>query len=354
MAGGAGRLGPGRLGAFRPDHRRQRDLLVHRHPRHGLDPGAADGRRGSGPLRDRGGWARYCSGREWSAPPGGSSSVWRCCGAGRWSGSSRPHWRSAPSPCWRSPGWRSSPATRCSPRRSSRCSLPPALLGWRLLERGRRWRAAWQAFAVLVAADVPRLGAEPIRPAHTVHTDLANQGQIERDLGDLAKLRCLRAALPADLRAEPPRRSPPRLRPRRSPLADRQLQRAGPAAPRLLPRPGHVRSSSTTSSSTPTTPAASGRPSHRVSARCSQPLLEALSTLRIGSRPGDAEASAAHESGATGTAAGCGGGSAAGIRRAPALRLRRVQHLRRLALVMRPSTCSTPPASRTTRALRSG
>ena len=32
LAGGARRLGAGGLGAVRPDHRRQRDLLLHRHP----------------------------------------------------------------------------------------------------------------------------------------------------------------------------------------------------------------------------------------------------------------------------------------------------------------------------------
>ena len=60
------------------------------------------------------------------------------------------------------------------------------LLGWRLLEPGRRWRAAWQAFAVLVALMFLAWGPNQYDLLSTVHTDLANQGRIERDLGDLA------------------------------------------------------------------------------------------------------------------------------------------------------------------------
>ncbi len=60
------------------------------------------------------------------------------------------------------------------------------LLGWRLLEPGRRWRAAWQAFAVLVAVMFLAWGPNQYDLLSTVHTDLANQGRIERDLGDLA------------------------------------------------------------------------------------------------------------------------------------------------------------------------
>ena len=60
------------------------------------------------------------------------------------------------------------------------------LLGWRLLEPGRRWRAAWQVFAALVALMFVAWGPNQYDLLSTVHTDLANQGRIERDLGDLA------------------------------------------------------------------------------------------------------------------------------------------------------------------------
>ena len=61
-----------------------------------------------------------------------------------------------------------------------------ALLGWRLLEPGAAWRRAWQAFAVLVALMFVAWGPNQYDLLKTVHTDLANQGRIERDLGDLA------------------------------------------------------------------------------------------------------------------------------------------------------------------------
>ena len=61
-----------------------------------------------------------------------------------------------------------------------------ALLGWRLLEPGHRWRRAWQAFAALVALMFLVWAPNQYDLLRTVHTDLANQGRIERDLGDLA------------------------------------------------------------------------------------------------------------------------------------------------------------------------
>jgi hypothetical protein len=61
-----------------------------------------------------------------------------------------------------------------------------ALLGWRLLEPGSPWRGAWQAFAALLAMMFVAWGPNQYDLLSTVHTDLANQGQIERDLGDLA------------------------------------------------------------------------------------------------------------------------------------------------------------------------
>jgi hypothetical protein len=60
-----------------------------------------------------------------------------------------------------------------------------ALLGWRLLEPGHRWRRAWQLFATLVAlmflAWLPNQWDLDSR----VDTDLTNQARIESDLTDL-------------------------------------------------------------------------------------------------------------------------------------------------------------------------
>ena len=60
-----------------------------------------------------------------------------------------------------------------------------ALLGWRLLEPGHRWRRGWQLFAALVAlmflAWLPNQWDLDSR----VDTDLTNQARIETDLTDL-------------------------------------------------------------------------------------------------------------------------------------------------------------------------
>jgi hypothetical protein len=61
-----------------------------------------------------------------------------------------------------------------------------AMLGWRLLYPGHRWRRAWQGFGLLVAVMFLAWGPNQYDLLETVHTDLANQGRIERDLGDLA------------------------------------------------------------------------------------------------------------------------------------------------------------------------
>ncbi|MFN8160704.1 MAG: hypothetical protein U0R52_06630 [Solirubrobacterales bacterium] len=60
------------------------------------------------------------------------------------------------------------------------------LLGWRLLERGARWRGAWQGFAAVVALMFVVWGPNQYDLLKRVDTDLANQGQIEADLSDLA------------------------------------------------------------------------------------------------------------------------------------------------------------------------
>ena len=60
------------------------------------------------------------------------------------------------------------------------------LLGWRLLEAGHPWRRRWQAFAGVVALMFVLWLPNQWDLDSTVHRDLSNQGEIERDLGDLA------------------------------------------------------------------------------------------------------------------------------------------------------------------------
>jgi hypothetical protein len=60
-----------------------------------------------------------------------------------------------------------------------------ALLGWRFLERGNRWRVWWQAFAGLVLLMVLVWLPNQWDLDRQVHTDLTNQGRIENDLSDL-------------------------------------------------------------------------------------------------------------------------------------------------------------------------
>jgi hypothetical protein len=60
------------------------------------------------------------------------------------------------------------------------------LLGWRLLEAGHPWRRRWQIFAGVVAVMFVLWLPNQWDLDSTVHSDLADQGKIERDLGDLA------------------------------------------------------------------------------------------------------------------------------------------------------------------------
>jgi len=60
-----------------------------------------------------------------------------------------------------------------------------ALLGWRLLEPGHRWRRRWQLFAGLVALMFVLWLPNQWDLDSTVHRDLSNQGTIERDLTHL-------------------------------------------------------------------------------------------------------------------------------------------------------------------------
>jgi hypothetical protein len=60
-----------------------------------------------------------------------------------------------------------------------------ALLGWRLLEAGHPWRRRWQVFAGLVALMFVLWLPNQWDLDSTVHSDLSDQGTIERDLSDL-------------------------------------------------------------------------------------------------------------------------------------------------------------------------
>jgi hypothetical protein len=60
-----------------------------------------------------------------------------------------------------------------------------ALLGWRLLEPGHRWRRRWQVFAGLLVLMFLVWLPNQWNLDSTVHRDLSNQGTIERDLTDL-------------------------------------------------------------------------------------------------------------------------------------------------------------------------
>jgi hypothetical protein len=60
-----------------------------------------------------------------------------------------------------------------------------ALLGWRLLEPGHRWRRAWQVFAAIVAAMFLIWAPNQWDLDSKVDTDLTNQARIEDDLSDL-------------------------------------------------------------------------------------------------------------------------------------------------------------------------
>jgi Dolichyl-phosphate-mannose-protein mannosyltransferase len=61
-----------------------------------------------------------------------------------------------------------------------------ALLGWRLLAPGHRWRRPWQAFAALVALMFAVWAPNQYDLLHRVDVDLTNQRAIEGDLNDLA------------------------------------------------------------------------------------------------------------------------------------------------------------------------
>jgi len=84
------------------------------------------------------------------------------------------------------------------------------LLGWRLLDAGHPWRRRWQVFAgVLVLMFVLWLPNQWNLDS-TVHSDLADQGEIERDLSDLADSGAFVEPLCGDI-AVPNHRAIPRL-----------------------------------------------------------------------------------------------------------------------------------------------
>ena len=188
----------------------------------------------------RGGSARSCSGRGWSAPLGGvalglaflrrrSATGLAAARPGprrlrrprlRRPRDPRPATRCSPPRCWRS-----SPRSACS---AGGCSSPASLAP----APGRRLPA--------VVALMFVIWGPTSTTSCTVDTDLTNQALIEGDLNDLAESGAFGSGLRADLGPQPPRRSPPRLRSRRAAEPDRQLQRAAPAPARLLPRPGEA------------------------------------------------------------------------------------------------------------------
>jgi hypothetical protein len=60
------------------------------------------------------------------------------------------------------------------------------LLGWRLLDAAHPWRRRWQVFAGVVVLMLVLWLPNQWDLDSTVHSDLADQGKIERDLSDLA------------------------------------------------------------------------------------------------------------------------------------------------------------------------
>ncbi len=60
-----------------------------------------------------------------------------------------------------------------------------ALLGWRLLEDGHQWRTRWQVFSGVVLLMFVLWLPNQWDLDSTVHSDLADQGRIERDLSEL-------------------------------------------------------------------------------------------------------------------------------------------------------------------------
>jgi hypothetical protein len=84
------------------------------------------------------------------------------------------------------------------------------LLGWRLLEAGNPWRRRWQVFAGVVALMFVLWLPNQWDLDSTVHSDLADQGKIERDLSDLADSDAFAAPLCGKI-AVPNHRAIPRL-----------------------------------------------------------------------------------------------------------------------------------------------
>jgi hypothetical protein len=84
------------------------------------------------------------------------------------------------------------------------------LLGWRLLDASHPWRRRWQVFAGAVVLMFVLWLPNQWDLDSTVHSDLADQGKIERDLSDLADSGALAKPLCGDI-AVPNHRAIPRL-----------------------------------------------------------------------------------------------------------------------------------------------
>ena len=111
-----------------------------------------------------------------------------------------------------------------------------AMLGWRLLEPGASLASRLAGLRGLRRRPIRRLGPKPVRPPSSGGRRPHQPGRDRVRPRRPGGLRRLRAALPADLRPQPPGGAAPRLRPRRQAKPNRQLLRAAPAAPWLLPR----------------------------------------------------------------------------------------------------------------------
>ena len=163
-----------------------------------------------------------------------------------------------------------------------------ALLGWRFLERGNRWRIWWQAFAGLVLLMVLVWLPNQWDLDRQVHTDLTNQGQIENDLTDLVnegafdrragRSRCrtiapCRGSRSASTCGRPTSSAPPRRsRPKKSGSSPKPATTSSrPAA-----------SSSTTTSSTPTTRPTSRKSNRRRASAKSPPTRSWIVYSRCG------------------------------------------------------------------------
>ncbi len=254
LAGGACRGRAGAVGAVRRDHDRRPALLADRDPGNGGNAEAQDRAGRPRPLRAAG--ARR------------SAAV---AGDGRRPRRRRPrlrlpapplgarHRRRPPRPrrlrpARLRPASRSSPATRCSPRRSWRSSSPSPCSAGACSNPATPGAARWQLFAGLVALMFVDLAAEPVGPRLPRRHRPHQPGRIECDLTDLVDAGafeplCGKIAVP-NHRAVPRLAFGLEVKPTEIVSASEE---GAPARESATSSPRPAPSSSTTSSSTPTT-----------------------------------------------------------------------------------------------------